>query len=119
MKKYIYGTFLIIVYKLIFTIIYTKFNIISLDKNYSIIALVLAPIYEEIIFRYFLLNLQNRYINNKILNILLNSIVFSILHFNIIQLPYTFVLGAILSSLMYKYNSIYLCIFLHLLNNII
>ncbi len=79
--------------------------------------IVLAPIFEEILFRRALfsslLPITNIYIAS-----IITSIIFSLIHFDsLVTMPSLFVLALILQTLYIKYKSIYPAILLHSLNN--
>lgn len=78
---------------------------------------IVAPIVEEIIFRGILLRGLLNHGMTPVWAILLSSIIFGAVHLN----PWQFVgagfLGAIFAFVYYKTKSLWLCIFLHALNN--
>lgn len=83
----------------------------------AIITIVfVAPIYEEILFRGIVLKVMSNRINSSIA-ILMSALFFAIMHMNLIQGINTFLLGIILGYISIKTESIYLCIFGHLVNN--
>ena len=66
---------------------------------------IIGPIYEEILFRYIFYNrLKKKYSIKK--SILINSLVFSIIHIQPIKVIYAFILGIILNINYEKYKSI-------------
>ena len=78
---------------------------------------ILAPIVEEFIFRYFMINqFKDKGINKAII---ISSIAFGIMHLNIIQSTYAFILGLILGYLYIKNNefNLYRCILFHITVN--
>ncbi|MEG2322529.1 MAG: CPBP family intramembrane glutamic endopeptidase, partial [Bacilli bacterium] len=59
---------------------------------------IIGPIIEELMFRGLIYNtLKQKYSNTK--SMLLTTILFSLLHFNLIQIIYTFVVGLILTKI--------------------
>ncbi len=79
--------------------------------------IVLAPIFEEILFRRALfsslLPITNIYVAS-----IITSIIFALMHFDsLVTMPSLFVLALILQTLYVKYRSIYPAIFLHSFNN--
>lgn len=80
-------------------------------------AIILLPIFEEILFRGLIFNeLKNNI--NLIISIIIQATIFAIIHFNIAQAIYTFVLG-ILASLVYIWTkSIISNILLHITFNL-
>lgn len=78
---------------------------------------ILAPILEEIIFRGIILRgiLQNG--NSPVIAIIISSLLFGIAHLNPWQFFGAGFLGAIFGFVYYRTKSLWLCIFLHALNN--
>ena len=77
---------------------------------------VIAPIYEEVIFRGILLRgMANKM--NKTLALVVSALFFAMLHMNIPQGINAFFLGLIIGSIYLSTGSIYLCIFAHFINN--
>jgi membrane protease YdiL (CAAX protease family) len=77
---------------------------------------IVAPIYEEIIFRGILLKGMSKKINPT-LAIVLSSLFFALVHMNIPQGINAFFLGLVLGFIYLKTGSIYLSIFAHFINN--
>ena len=77
---------------------------------------VIAPIYEEVIFRGILLKGMANKINPK-LALVVSALFFAIVHMNIPQGINAFLLGLIIGSIYLNTSSIYLCIFAHFINN--
>jgi len=90
----------------------------DLDVQILLVGVVIAPIFEELVYRKFTVNFL-KYKLSKNWVIFLSATIFSFSHKNIIQLIPTFAAGFLLSSFFYKYNSIKFCIFLHILNNLL
>lgn len=76
----------------------------------------LAPVFEEIIFRGYILNNLRKYGN--ITAIIVSSIFFSMFHFNLVQLVNPILMGIVLSLVMIKSESIVTPIIVHMFNNI-
>jgi len=77
---------------------------------------LIAPIVEELIFRGFIFyRLKNAF--SIWSAIIIQAIFFAVFHGNIIQMSYAFFIGIILGILVYKSNSLYPAIILHILNN--
>lgn len=77
---------------------------------------IVAPIYEEVLFRGIILNgMSKKY--NPVIAVLLSALFFALMHMNLIQGINTFLLAIILGSIYIKTGSIYLSIFLHFVNN--
>lgn len=77
---------------------------------------IIAPVFEEIIFRGFILNNMRRFGN--ITAILVTSVFFSMFHFNLVQLVNPILMGIILSFIAIRSESIISCIIVHMFNNI-
>lgn len=77
---------------------------------------VVAPIYEEIIFRGILLKGMANKINPTIA-LVISALFFAVVHFNVPQGINAFFLGLIIGAIYLKSNSIYLGIFTHFVNN--
>ncbi|HHX66846.1 MAG: type II CAAX endopeptidase family protein [Miniphocaeibacter sp.] len=91
-----------------------------LDSNPYImffVAVILAPIIEEYIFRYFLYK-KTSVFGDRIY-ILFSSLIFGMFHLNILQSLYAFVLGLILSSLYLYTGNIKYPIIIHLIINLL
>ena len=86
----------------------TNLNIILLVSYIVII----APIFEELLFRYIALrDARNNYKDKTAIIII--SLIFSLMHTGIITIIYTFLLGIILSHIYIKYKNIVYPIILH------
>lgn len=78
---------------------------------------ILAPIFEEIIMRGVILEgLMNRY--KPATAIIGSALIFGISHFNLPQFLTATMLGLILGIIYYKTKSLFLCITIHMTNNI-
>ena len=78
---------------------------------------ILAPIVEEFIFRYFIINqFKSKGLKKAII---ISSIAFGLMHMNLIQSTYAFILGLILGYLYTKNNEFNLirCILFHITVN--
>lgn len=94
----------------------------NIDKvNNHIVILIgvvlIAPICEEFIFRYLILNKLRVYGNLNA--IITSSVLFALLHQNLNQFIYTLPLGLILGYFAIKSNSIIIPIFMHMFFNLI
>ena len=79
---------------------------------------VIAPIFEETLYRGILLKgLINKYNSKKA--IVYSSLIFGIAHLNIPQGINAFLLGLILGTVFYYTRSIYLCMIMHFANNLL
>lgn len=79
-------------------------------------AAILAPIWEEILFRGLILRTLQKF--GKKFAILASAFLFGIFHANIIQSPYAFLVGLVLGYVAAEY-SIFWAIVLHMLNNMV
>jgi len=78
--------------------------------------LLVNPIYEEILFRSFLLEgLRQKY--SDLFAILLSALLFGLVHMNLIQGINTFIIGIILGFVYTRTESLYQCIFAHIAHN--
>jgi len=80
--------------------------------------IIVAPIYEEIIFRGILLKGMSKKIN-PIIALVVSALFFAIAHMNIPQGINAFILGLAVGFIYLKTDSIYLSIFAHSLNNVL
>lgn len=82
------------------------------------IAIILIPIFEEILFRGLIFNdLRSKY--NIVVAVLIQGLIFGVMHGNIIQGIYTVILGVILSMIYIWTDSIYVCIIGHTTYNLL
>lgn len=79
--------------------------------------IVVAPIYEEIVFRGIILKGMAKKINPTIA-ILVSAFLFSLVHMNIPKGINAFLLGIVIGVIYLRRGSIYLSIFAHFINNI-
>ncbi len=83
-----------------------------------LVAVFVAPIFEEIFFRGFLLQGLRHYFGDT-WAVLISSLIFAIIHFSVGSFLLLLVLGIILGVMRIKTNSIWPGIILHALNNLI
>lgn len=131
-KIYLFAVLILIGYNLVYG---NSLGILieSIDKNSwifktmrdlmqnSVVAfismLLVAPVFEEIIFRGIILEqLSIRY--SKIMSVLVSAVLFGVFHFNFIQGINAFFLGIILGTIYVKTNSLVPCILVHFTNNL-
>ncbi|MDU1006557.1 MAG: CPBP family intramembrane glutamic endopeptidase [Clostridium butyricum] len=77
---------------------------------------IIAPVFEEIIFRGYILNNMRKYGNFTA--IIVTSIFFAMFHFNLVQLVNPILMGIILAFVAVKSESIVPSIIVHMFNNI-
>lgn len=79
---------------------------------------VVGPIFEEILFRYVFYNrLKNKYSIKK--SIIINSLIFAIIHISPIKIIYAFILGITLNITYENYTNIKAPILIHISANVI
>lgn len=81
-------------------------------------AAVVAPIYEEIIFRGILLKGMSKKIN-PIIALVVSALFFAVVHLNVPQGINAFLLGLVIGFIYLTTESIYLSIFAHFINNLL
>ena len=77
---------------------------------------LLAPIWEEILFRGYVMRTLERY--GKKFAILASAFLFGVYHGNVVQSPYAFVVGLILGYVAMEYNVVWAMV-LHMINNLL
>lgn len=119
----IFGIFLSISYNILTYYLNKYFFQTNIYGNNNEIVLniirtgILGPIIEELIFRGIIYNkLKLKHDNKK--SILITTIVFTLSHFNIIQMIYAFIIGILLIYVYNKYNNLKAPIILHITSNI-
>ncbi|MCY6960070.1 CPBP family intramembrane glutamic endopeptidase [Clostridium brassicae] len=91
-------------------------DLASTRSVFFISVCIVAPIFEEVLFRGIILNGMAKALNEKVA-IVISSFLFALMHMNLVQGINAFLLGAILGIIYLKTKSIYLSIFAHLINN--
>lgn len=79
---------------------------------------IVAPIYEEIIFRGILLKGMAKKVN-PIIALVVSSLLFAVVHLNVPQFINAFILGLVIGFIYLTTQSIYLSIFAHFINNLL
>lgn len=93
------------------------FATMSLDPIYLLLTVcIFAPFIEEFIYRGLFLNGLLKKYSPKVA-IVLSALIFAIAHRNIPQGINAFLLGLLLATVYYKTHSLYICIFMHFINN--
>lgn len=92
----------------------SSFNEISIILIITVV--IVAPIFEEIMCRALVMNSLNRGMPLT-LAIIIQAILFGLLHVHIISIAYATCLGIILAIVRIRYNSLYPCILLHMMYN--
>ena len=124
--NYVYLIILGIILSLVYNVFAYYFNFLLktslFDNNNNLIITLIStgligPIIEELMFRGIIYNeLKNKYKNMKA--ILITTIFFAVIHFNIIQILYALAIGFILIFVYEKYKNIKAPIILHMVSNI-
>ena len=84
---------------------------------YALISLcIFAPVFEEIIYRGIILNVLLQKFNT-LFGVILSSMIFALVHFNLHQGVNALVVGLLLAFIYVKTRSIRLCIYAHFFNN--
>lgn len=83
---------------------------------YIVIAAVLPAIFEELVCRGAICGTLKGI--NKGAAIIVSSIVFSLIHMSLYQIPYAFVAGLILAFVYIKYDNIIITMIMHFINNL-
>ena len=84
--------------------------------QFKIVASLLVPITEELIFRGLIFKFIRQH-KGFIFSVIVSSLVFSVLHFSLEMLPFTFVLGVVTAFAFEKTNSLVYPILIHILVN--
>ncbi|HAT4197253.1 TPA: CPBP family intramembrane metalloprotease, partial [Clostridium perfringens] len=79
-----------------------QLNVASKSSLQLVIAIILIPIYEEIVFRGIIFGYLRKNFN-IIVAVLVQALIFGIMHLNLVQGIYTFILGIVL-ALIYMYS---------------
>jgi len=77
-----------------------------------LVIVIIAPIFEEIVFRGIILNDFKKAVSVKSA-IIIQALLFGVFHMNLLQGVYTFILGIVLGLVYVKYRSIWVPIILH------
>ena len=104
-------------------IIFKIFPSTKINNNISLSILIMSsgligPLYEEILFRYINLHKLKKFNSNNF-SILLNSIIFSLIHFNLKKIFFAFFLSLTINIIYHKHNNIIYPIIIHTSANII
>lgn len=79
---------------------------------------ILAPVVEEITFRGVTFNLAKKAGASFTVANLIQAVLFGIYHFNLVQGVYVCILGLVLGYVVWKYDSLYPAVLLHLMYNL-
>ena len=78
---------------------------------------IIGPILEEILFRYILLNKLKDFNSNRNA-LIISTIIFAIVHINIVKVIYALILGIVLNIVYHKTNNLKASIIIHISANI-
>lgn len=113
------GISISIIYNMIIFKLGIKFDITSIPLILDIIASgIIGPIFEEILFRYSLINKLSKF-NNNSLCMIISSFIFAICHNNLITIIYAFIIGLFNSYYYIKKKDILVPITIHISANIV
>ena len=113
------GTSLSIIYNMIIFKLGFKFDITSIPLVLELLSSgIIGPIFEEVLFRYTLINKLSKF-NNNTLCIILSSFIFAICHNNIITILYAFIIGLFNSYYYINKKDILVPIIIHISCNTI
>lgn len=88
----------------------------KIDIYYIITIVALAPLFEELVFRGIILNdIKRRH--NTLVAVIVSSVIFGLIHFNIVQSISATLMGAILAYVFLATKSIWAVVLLHFLQN--
>lgn len=105
---------------------YTNTTDVLMYENYMkdsspivvVISIVAVPAFcEEMLFRGYFLNKLMRTHKSPVIPILVSSLLFGILHFDLYKLPITTLMGVVLGYLAWKTGSVLLPVIFHMINN--
>ena len=113
------GISLSVIYNMIIFKLGIKFDITSIPLFIDIIASgIISPIFEEVLFRYSLINKLSKF-NNSTLCIIISSFIFAICHNGITTIIYAFIIGLFNSYYYIKKKDILVPITIHISANIV
>ncbi len=113
------GISLSIIYNMTIFKLGFKFDITSIPLILELLCSgIIGPIFEEVLFRYSLINRLSKF-NNNILCITLSSFIFAICHNNMITIIYAFIIGLFNAYYYLKKKDILVSIIIHVSANIV
>ena len=93
-----------------------KFFIKHASDRIQMLQIILSPIMEELVFRGIVFG-NMRKIMNVPQAVFLSALLFGLIHFNIVQFVYAFLLGLVLAAFMYKSGHVYAAMIGHITAN--
>lgn len=113
------GISLSIIYNMIIFKLGFKFNITNITLLLDLLCSgIIGPIFEEVLFRYSLINKLSKF-NNNTLCIVISSFIFAICHNGITTIIYAFIIGLFNSYYYIKKKDILVPIIIHISANIV
>lgn len=113
------GMSLSIIYNMIIFKLGIKYDITSIPLIIELLCSgIIGPIFEEVLFRYSLINKLSKF-NNNTLCIIISSFIFAICHNNIITIIYAFIIGLFNSYFYIKKKDILIPIIIHISANVV
>lgn len=79
---------------------------------------IIGPLFEELLFKYDLINRLEKFISNKFIIILLSSVIFGLIHINIVSIIYAFIVGIISSYIYMKDKDFSKPLIMHVVGNV-
>ena len=92
-------------------------GVAGIDIFLILYIVLIGPIFEELLFRGVILRTLDRY--HRVFAILISSLLFGLMHMNLVQSIVTFFIGCVLAYASLKEESLMVPIVLHILNNTI
>ncbi len=97
-------------------------NLVSVFDGYPFLTIIsvviLAPIFEELVFRGIIFNEASKY-KGGAFPIIISALLFGLAHMQPIQIVYAFIVGLIFGFVYSKTHSLPIVMFLHMLNNLL
>ena len=113
------GISLSIIYDMLIFKLGFKFDITSIPLIIELLCSgIIGPVFEELLFRYSLINKLSKF-NSNTLCIIISSFIFAICHNNIVTIIYAFIIGLFNSYYYLKKKDILVPIIIHISSNII
>ncbi|WP_024867194.1 CPBP family intramembrane glutamic endopeptidase [Butyrivibrio sp. FCS014] len=80
---------------------------------------IVTPLFEEIIFRFFLFDIIFHFSKNAVVSVILTAALFGIYHLNPVQILYGFLMGLLITFAYYRYRKLSLVFLMHSLANLV
>lgn len=79
---------------------------------------IIGPLFEELLFKYDLINRLEKFNSNKFVIILLSAIIFGLIHINMVSIVYAFIVGIISSYIYMKDKDFAKPLIMHMAGNV-